>query len=260
MSKVLIGVNVLESVSSFVYASHIKFFTNLKLLHPDDQFVFFTPYRMSIDHMRNAAAKIAIDHKCDYLMFIDDDVVIKPNVYSVLKAADKDVIMALTYIRGYPFAPMFFKAFKQAKDSTGTLAEYLTTYDDYAEHVGPDGIVDCAAVGFSCVLIKMDLLKAVAPPWFITGPNHTEDVYFCNKARYTLDPAPTICCHTLVSTTHIMMPDGVNVENVEKLRELYKPDTPLGKSREERIQDSLRFLSENTPAPGEVLLEVISGD
>lgn len=244
MSKTLIGVNVLESVNSFVYASHIKFFTNLKLTHPEDQFVFFTPYRMSIDHMRNAAAKIAIEHKCDYLMFIDDDVIIKPETYSVLKAADKDCIMALTYIRGYPFAPMFFKAFNQVADASGEVREYLTTYDDYKDKVGPDGIVDCAAVGFSCVLIKVDLIKAVAPPWFVTGPNHTEDVYFCNKARYTLDPAPSICCHTKVPTTHIMMADGVSDYNVEKLRELYAPDKPLGKSREERIQDSIRFLSE----------------
>src|SRR5271154_6337264 len=105
MSKVSIGINVLESVNSFVYASHIKFFTNLKLAFPEDQFVLFTPYRMAIDTMRNAAAKIALEHNCDYLMFIDDDVIIKPETYAVLKAADVDCVMALTFIRGYPFAP-----------------------------------------------------------------------------------------------------------------------------------------------------------
>ena len=254
MSKVLVGVNVLESVNSHVYANHIKFFTNLKLANPDDQFVFFTPYRMAIDSMRNSAAKIAIDHKCDYLMFIDDDVLIKPETYSVLKAADKDCIMALTYIRGYPFAPMFFKSFRKIVDNTGATAEYLTTYDDYEEHIPDDGIVPCAAVGFSCVLIKMDLVKAVAPPWFLTGPNHTEDVYFCNKARYTLDPEPSICCHTRIATTHIMMADGVTDFNVKRLRELYKPEESLQKSRQERIDDTLKFLSEDTE-PKEVLSE-----
>ena len=246
MSKVLIGVNVLESVNSFVYASHIKFFTNLKLAHPEDQFIFFTPYRMAIDSMRNAAAKIAIDHNCDYLMFIDDDVLIKPETYTILKKADKDVVMALTYIRGYPFAPMFFKAFYQIVDEKGATREYLTTYDDYKEHIDENGMVPCAAVGFSCVLIKVDLIKAVAPPWFLTGPNHTEDVYFCNKARYTLDPEPSIFCHTKITTTHIMMADGVTDFNVDKLRELYKPDIPLGKSRQERIDDTLKFLSEDS--------------
>ena len=254
MSKVLIGVNVLESVSSHVYANHIKFFTNLKLAHPEDTFVFFTPYRMAIDSMRNAAAKIAIQHNCDYLMFIDDDVLIKPETYSVLKAADKDCIMALTYIRGYPFAPMFFKAFNKLVDNTGATAEYLTTYDDYQEHIDENGLVSCAAVGFSCVLIKMDLIKAVAPPWFLTGPNHTEDVYFCNKARYTLDPEPTIYCHTKIPTSHLMMSDIVTDYNVEKLRESYAHNKPLGKSRQERIDESLRFLSEDSE-PKEVLNE-----
>lgn len=244
MSKVLVGINVLESVNSFVYASHIKFFTNLKLAHPDDQFILFTPYRMAIDSMRNAAAKIALDHKCDYILFIDDDVIIKPETYSVLKAADKDVIMALTFIRGYPFAPMFFKNFHQIVDEQGSRREFLTTYDDYKEHIDENGMVRCAAVGFSCVLIKTDLIQAVAPPWFLTGPNHTEDVYFCNKARYTLDPEPTIYCHTKISTTHIMMADGVSDYNVDKLRELYAPDKPLGKSREDRVNETLRLLSE----------------
>jgi hypothetical protein len=244
LAKVLIGINVLESVNSFVYQSHIKFFTNLKLNNPEDQFMLFTPYRMAIDSMRNMAAKIAIEHKCDYIMFIDDDVCITPNTYDILKKADKDIIMALTYIRGYPFAPMFFKAFEQIVDDSGVKREYLTTYDDYKEHINDEGIVKCAAVGFSCVLIKMDVIKAVAPPYFLTGPNHTEDVYFCNKARYTLEPEPEIYCHTGVSTTHIMMADGVNSDNVDKLRELYAIEKPLGKSRQERIDESVRFLSE----------------
>lgn len=245
MSKVLIGINVLESVNAFVYQSHIKFFTNLKLNNPEDQFLLFTPYRMAIDSMRNMSVKIAMEHKCDLIMFIDDDVMIRPDTYDVLKKSNKDIVMALTYIRGYPFAPMFFKAFEQMVDDSGVKREYLTTFDDYEDFVDSEGMVKCAAVGFSCVLIKMDVIKAVAPPYFLTGPNHTEDVYFCNKARYTLEPEPEIYCHTKCATQHIMMADGVTDYNVEKLRDLYAPDKPLGKSRQERIDESVRFLSES---------------
>lgn len=242
--KTLIGINVLESVNSFVYQSHIKFFTNLKLTNPDDEFILFTPYRMSIDAMRNTAAKLALEHSCDYLMFIDDDVIVPKDVYNRLKSVNKDIVMALTFIRGYPFKPMFFKAYEQIIDSSKEKREYLTTYDDYEKFIDKDGLVKCAAVGFSCVLINMDVIKAVAPPYFVTGPNHTEDVYFCNKARYTLEPEPTIYCDTKCSTGHIMMADMVTDYNVAKLRELYAPNVTVGKSREDRINEQVRLLSE----------------
>ena len=245
MAKVMIGINVLESVNSFVYQSHIRFFSNLKKDFPEDQFYLFTPYRMSIDSMRNISAKMAIDSQCDYLMFIDDDVIIQPETYKELKAADKDIIMALTYIRGYPFRPMMFKTIEVITDIEGKVRENLVPYEDFKKDVDPEtGLLKCQAVGFSCVLIKMDVVKAVAPPYFITSSTYTEDVYFCNKARYTLEPEPSIYVHTKVPTMHMMMADGVNDDNVEKLRELYAPTEPIGKSRYDRILDAVKVLSE----------------
>lgn len=243
MSKVMIGINVLESVNSFVYQNHIRFFSNLKKDNPDDQFFLFTPYRMSIDSMRNVTAKLAFDAGCDYIMFIDDDVLVAQNTYQILKAADKDIIMALTYVRGYPFRPMFFKSVEVLEDIDGKKREHLIPYENYKPDVDENGLVKCAAVGFSCVLIKMDVVKAVTPPYFITGSTYTEDVYFCNKARYTLDPEPTIFVHTRIPTMHMMMADGVNEDNVEKLRELYAPEEPLGKSRYDRILLAVEELS-----------------
>lgn len=241
----MIGINVLESVNSFVYQNHIRFFSNLKKDFPNDQFFLFTPYRMSIDSMRNVSAKLAIDAGCDYLMFIDDDVIIANETYSVLKAADKDIIMALTYIRGYPFRPMMFKTVEVVTDIEGKRRENLVPYEDYEKDVDQEtGLLKCQAVGFSCVLIKMDVVKAVTPPYFITGATYTEDVYFCNKARYTLDPEPSIYVHTRIPTMHMMMADGVNADNVAQLRELYKPTEPLGKSRYDRILDAVKVLSE----------------
>lgn len=243
MAKTLIGINVLESVNGHAYASQVRFFANLKQRNPDDQFLLFTPYRMAIDTMRNNSMKIALEMGCDYVFFIDDDMLIKPETYDVLKSADKDIVMALTYIRGYPFAPMFFKAYNQVVDPEGTKKEFMTTFDDYKDHVDEEGLVRCAAVGFACTLIKTELIKAIATPWCLTGTGHTEDVYFCNKARYTLEPEPEIYCHTKVPTGHIMMADMVTDYNVDQLREFYKPEKPLGKSREERIQDVIKTLS-----------------
>ena len=241
--KTLIGVNTLESVNSFVYSSHIKALITMKKDFPDDEFLFFTPYRMSIDNMRNTAARIALDAKCDYIWFIDDDVILQPDVYKKLREADKDIAMALTFIRGFPFHPMIFKVLGVETTEDGKRAEKLTHFDDY-KNFEKDHLVECGAVGFSCALIKMDLVRAVDPPYFVTGKHHTEDVYFCLKARYTLDPTPTIFCRTDCCTGHINMADMVIDYNVEKMREFYAPDQALGKSRFDRIDETVKRLSE----------------
>jgi len=232
--KTLIGVNCLENINSQVYASHIAFFISLKRSFPDDEFLFFTPYRMSIDNMRNMAAKLALDNGCDYLMFIDDDVLVQPNTYESLRKADKDIIMALTYVRGYPYYPMFFREERTFTDENGKIKKEIVFYDNYQEHVDSEGIVECEAVGFSCALIKMELVKQLNPPYFVTGAGHTEDVYFCLKCKYTFDEV-SIAVDTKVPTSHLLMPSAVTASNVEELRKIEAPTTEVGKERFDRV-------------------------
>lgn len=226
--KTLVGTNTLESVHSFVYGSHINLHSQMRKDYPKDDFLLYTPYRMSIDAMRNDAARIALEQECDYLMFIDDDVAVQPNTYKVLRERNKDIIMAATFVRGYPFHPMWFCDYNTVDQANGKIRKNLKFHDDWEKDLtiaGPDsGLVKTGAVGFACVLIKMDVLSSMTPPYFVTGPGHTEDVYFCLRARAELEPEPEIYVDTTVSTSHMLMPDLVNLENVEKLREFYKPD------------------------------------
>jgi hypothetical protein len=226
--KTLVGVNTLAQVSSFVYSSHIQFWNQTKRDFPKDDFLLYTPYRMSIDAMRNDSARIALEQNCDYLMFIDDDVVIKPNTFKVLRDRDKDIIMAMTFVRGHPFHPMFFKDFETIDQANGKIRKNLKFHDEWKDDLiteGPDaGLVKTGAVGFSCVLIKVDVIRAMTPPYFVTGPGHTEDVYFCLRVRAELEPEPTIFVDTTISTGHMLMEDLVSLDNVEKLREFYAPE------------------------------------
>lgn len=202
--RTLILVNTLQSVSSFVYSNHMSFATNTIRKFPDDQFWFFTPHRMTIDNARNLAAKQAMSLECDYLMFLDDDVLVPHDTFEKLVAAQKDIIAALVYLRGYPFHVM---AFKDA-ETTGRVS--LNYYDDLPKN--EDGslqeLVPLAAVGFSCCLIKVDVIQAIEPPYFVTGPLNTEDVYFCLKTR-ELDPQPSIYLHTGIKCGHMLNPEPI---------------------------------------------------
>lgn len=193
--------------------------------------------------MRNSTARMAIEHDCDYLMFIDDDVIVQPDVFSQLLNANKDIVAAMAYVRGYPFHPMFFRDQEMITQENGKKRLNLIFHDDYEETVDKEtGLVKTGAVGFSCVLIKVDLLRKISPPWFVTGPGHTEDVYFCLKARNEIDPEPEIFVQTNCHTGHIMMPDAVSTENVEILRKYYKPVISDDEAKQFRMKDHIRLV------------------
>ena len=90
--KVFVLVNTLQSVNANVYSNHCHFFTYSAKNIPGIKFEFWTPERMAIDTARNTAAQMALSRECDYLMFIDDDVMIPPDTLEKLLKADKDVI------------------------------------------------------------------------------------------------------------------------------------------------------------------------
>lgn len=172
--RVLVCVNALTSVNAYVYANHCQTWFRLGKEWPNAQFFFFSPPRMSIDRARNTAAKAALEQQCDYLWFIDDDVLVPIGAFKLLVEADYDIIAGVIVVRGYPYNAMFFK-FDETKS--------LVHYNDYLEKSDPaKRVIDVDAVGFSCALIKVELLKELNPPYFVTGSSNTEDIYFCMKA------------------------------------------------------------------------------
>lgn len=187
------------------------------------------PGRMSIDNMRNMAAKVALEQECDYLMFIDDDMVLHPDTFESLLKADKDIVMALTFIRGGEFPPMFFKKVPREKGYD------LTYYTDWKDHVDENGLVECQALGFATVLIKTEILKKLEPPYFLTISGSTEDVYFCCKAKQEIGEHVSIFVDTKVPTGHIVEPEIAHVTTVEKLREYHKKEVvakPIDRGKE----------------------------
>lgn len=232
MSKTLVCVNVLDNVNSQVYGSHCQEWFRLGRNTSDD-FILFHPNRLSIDNARNQAAKFALEMECDYLFFIDDDMILHPNTYRSLKQADGDIVQALTFIRGYPFHVMAFK--KIAPDK-------LDFFDDYLDHVDAEGLFESEAVGFACVLIKVnETLKKIRPPYFVTGVWSTEDVYFCCKLRDKVGSNIRILVDTKCPTGHLLNPEALSVHNHDVLSKFHKP---LSIPEEDRGKEYLRTCKE----------------
>lgn len=213
--KIVIGINSLISTRHQAYSNHIQYFFRLGRNYPDIEFILFNPDRMSIDRMRNTAADIALECEADYLLFIDDDVLVPFDSLKKLIAAQADICAADVIIRGYPFDHMLFQ---WNENKTGLLP--MGSLPD------EKGVIDCGAVGFSYCLIKTSLLRAMHKPYFITGISNTEDIYFCLKAVQEL-PETTIKADTSIECGHLLWEETIGSYNKKYYKEYYEKQNPL---------------------------------
>src|SRR5208283_762827 len=154
--KTLVMVNALTSIESRAYSSHcIEWFAMGKEFGSKGElFIQHVQHRTSIDRARNLAVQEALLWDCEYLLFIDDDMILQPYTYRKLREADKDVVMAHSIIRGYPFDAMHFidptdKDFKSDKD----YCDSLIHFNDYKEYVDKESeLVRVDAIGCATVL------------------------------------------------------------------------------------------------------------
>jgi Anp1 len=202
--KIVVGTNTLTEIQYPAYTNHCQFWFRLGRSYPEIDFLISNPSRMSIDRMRNMTAKVALEVNADYILFLDDDVIVNPN-YGLKQLLDcnADIAAGKVCIRGYPFDYMSFQNTK----SGGLQVD---------SKLPKNGIVDRDAIGFSFALIKVSLLKRLQEPYFITGLNHTEDIYFCLKARQ-VDPKCSIRVNCDCECGHILWPEVM----VEGTREAY---------------------------------------
>jgi len=208
--KILIGINTLTEVGQMVYGNHMQFWFRLGR-DTDYEFIFFAPRRMNIDNMRNMAAKLAIENECDYLLFIDDDVLVPFDTLQRLIACNADVAAGWTVIRGYPYLNMFFRWVGGPDGEKKNL-------ENWPDPVPAPEMLECAAVGFSCCLLKVETLKKLSTPYFITGPFNTEDIYYCMKVQREV-PGARIVVDTGVLTQHMLDPEFVSAVNKKQLKE-----------------------------------------
>jgi hypothetical protein len=207
--KIVVGTNSLTEIQYPAYTNHCQFWFRLGRSYPHIDFLFSNPSRMSIDRMRNMSARVALDVEADYILFLDDDVIVNPNYgLNQLLECKADIAAGKICIRGYPFDYMSFQ-----KDKSGGL---ITD-----KELPKSGIVDRDAVGFSFALIKTAILKRLEPPYFITGLNHTEDIYFCLKARQ-VDLNCTIKVNCGCECGHILWPEVLHEDNRESYTEYFR--------------------------------------
>ena len=139
-------------------------------------FQFFYGYQ--IDQIRNLIADWGKNH--DYLFCVDSDVVLPDDTLLKMIGWDRDVVSGL-YIQRIPGTHTL-----EIYEENGHGGVVNIPWENIKQRIG---LMEIAACGFGCVLIKGDVLRAMEYPHFVyrSAINHantySEDVYFCQKAR-----------------------------------------------------------------------------
>ena len=211
--KILVAINSLTSAQHPAYSNHLQMMYRFGRSYPEIDFGLFNPSRMSIDRMKNAAAETAMDMEASHLLIIDDDVLLPLpfDFLTKLLACKAEITAADVLIRGWPFEHMFFRF--TDKHRIG-----LKPVKRLPQPLGP---MNVDAVGFSCCLIETALLKKLPKPFFVTGLQNTEDIYFCVLAKDRC-PEIKIMVDTSIRCGHIFGAEIVDSDNIKNYRSYYK--------------------------------------
>lgn len=238
--KVLAACCTLTSIGVGPYIDHTRLFYRLGKEYPKVEFHQFFVRRMSIDRFRNSAASMALTLGCDYIFFFDDDMQFDYTIFGQLLEGCKkygyDILAALNYIRGYPFEPMAFKFVQDVEGKKGNKHLIPLTDEDIEEAIATEsGIYRCGAIGTATCLIKVKTaVKYIQPPWFLTGPHNTEDIYFCLKSQ-THNKKVKVGVHCRAITGHLLDPEVISYDtkkNLMKYHESYMSPDQIEKAKD----------------------------
>lgn len=146
-----------------------------------------------IDEARNEVSRQAIDLGFEFLLFLDDDVILPPDAVRrlthTLKASGADVAGGIYPTKWLPAEPVVYRG-----DGRGAFYDWK------------DGdVFEADAIGTGCMIIRVSILKELEEPWFKWdygvegGREVSDDIYFCRKLREKgfkiLGDSNVICKH-----------------------------------------------------------------
>lgn len=143
------------------------------------EFYHFTAGRLLTPAAREALTDNALSSGMDYMLMIDDDMITPIDLFERLYNHNVDVVAPLAFTRNAPHYAVLYTC------ESGWDPVMKTDYfiNHYARNYPENQLVQCDAVGFGAALIKMDVIKKMKKPYFMSTCGTGEDVYFCYRAH-----------------------------------------------------------------------------
>ena len=127
---------------------------------------------------RNQLVDAAIASDCEYLLMLDDDMIVPPDLIERLLAHDKDVTGALYYQRGGAFHPVIMQTLKH--DTGEMTARFLEPFDPVITN---PGLHEVDVIGGGCMLFRVDIFRKLTPPYFWWEDTLGTDIAICTRLK-----------------------------------------------------------------------------
>jgi len=143
------------------------------------EFYHHTAGRLLTPAAREALADAALNSGMDYMLMIDDDMTTPLDLFEKLYNHHVDVVAPLAFTRNAPHYAVIYTC-KSGWDPVAKTDYFL---NHYARNYPENQLVRCDAVGFGSVLIKMDVIRKMRKPYFMSTCGTGEDILFCYNAQ-----------------------------------------------------------------------------
>lgn len=145
---------------------------------------------------RNKIAQLAMDHEADYVLMVDNDVVLPENALTLLMEDARDVNLGYYAHRGKDNLYTGNTCICRLYDENGNAYYHYPLESEYSaeemHRMAADGTakIEVHGGGMGCALIRTEVFRKASYPWF-DWVNYgdankgllSEDLYFCALCR-----------------------------------------------------------------------------
>ncbi len=202
------------------------------------EFYYYTVGRFMTAMAREKLTDAALKENVDLMLMYDDDMLlpidmVERMLFDLEENPQIDILAPLAFMRGEPHYPVIYTT------TEGFDQKHHRSYfsNQVVKNYPRDQLVECDAVGFGAVLIKMEVVKKMAAPYFFSTTGSGEDIYFCMKARR--ESKARVFVDTRIKLGHITNPVIVDEDyywEYSKKNKIEIPETPhkyVSKARDE---------------------------
>lgn len=227
--KVMIGVAGFHGVQPEVQENFFELAYNLGRRAPQYDFLLKIMIKREQFRARNSLVDLAIINGCEWLLMLDDDMVVPPNLFERLVAHDKEVCGALYFQRGGAYHPVLMKRYTKKDGLVGI--DFLHAFDEMLVKRGLyklDGVI-----GGGCMLFKVDVFRKIPQPYFWIDGIVGTDVHICQQLH---DAGVDLWVDTSLELGH------VGEAKIISSRTVPKYSKKLGEVNEELWEDLKAYL------------------
>ena len=173
----------------------------LEKLEKPEGTIVYRSQNASVAKNRNIIIRLALQNHCTHILFLDDDMVFKPDLFNQLYAHNVDVVTAHCLIRYPPFKSVLVDSINLNND--------LVLHDLKPEE---EGLIKIWASGLACTLINCKVFERFSEYTSIGWLHHdelSEDISFYMRLHEVgFESYCDLDCHVGHHINSVIWPDG----------------------------------------------------